>query len=164
MINYAGLQSDQLSLNIGEKITNRKRETFQHTHMKYIDDLSLAVAINLKEILVVGPNLPRPLSYHERTSHTLPHDKNVMQQHFTRLMSHAKTHKMVINEEKSKVMLFNKGRKFDFLPCIKTEDGNVQGVIFPAGVRVFPAGNLQHLTGNFSPNLRVFVAFESSGQ
>ena len=89
MINYAGLHADQLSLNIGEKITNRKRETLAHTHMKYIDDLSLAVAINMKENLVVDPDLPRPLSYHERTNHTLPHDKNVMQQHFTRLMSHA---------------------------------------------------------------------------
>ena len=40
-----------------------------------------------------------------------------------------------------------------------------QGVIFPAGVRVFPAGNLQHLTGltgNFIPNSHIFVASESS--
>ena len=45
--------------------------------------------------------------------------------------------------------------------------GYLQGVIFPAGVWVFPTGNLQHLTGftgNFSPNSRVFVVFESSRQ
>ena len=42
-----------------------------------------------------------------------------------------------------------------------------QGVIFPAGVWVFPTGNLWHFigfTGNFSPNSRVIVAFESFRQ
>ena len=93
------------------------------THMKFIDDLSLATAINLKETLVVDPDLPRPLAYHQRTSHTLPQDRNIMQQHFNDLMKHANKHKMVINENKSKVMLFNQGRKYDFLPAIEADNG-----------------------------------------
>ena len=48
-----------------------------------------------------------------------------MQQHFNDLMSHANKHKMVINEDKSKVMLFNQGRKYDFLPAIETANGNI---------------------------------------
>ena len=95
------------------------------THMKYIDDLSLAIAINLKENLVINPYLQRPLAYHERTGHTLPQEKNIMQQQFNDLASHAKTHKMTINEDKSKVMLFNQGRKYDFLPIIQTEKDNM---------------------------------------
>ena len=125
LINFAGIPADQLSLNIGDEITNRKRNTLKPTHMKFIDDLSLATAINLKENLVVAPDLPRPLSYHERTGHTLPLDRNNMQQHFNDLMSHANKHKMVINEDKSKVMLFNQGRKYDFLPAIETANGNI---------------------------------------
>ena len=34
-----------------------------------------------------------------------------------------------------------------------------QGVIFPAGARVFPAGNMEELTGNLPQNPRVNVAF-----
>ena len=88
--------------------------------MKYLDDLSLATAVNLKESLVVDPDLPRPLSYHERTNHTLPPDKNTMQEYFDNLTTHAQLQKMVISDEKSKVMLFNQGQNFDFLPTIKT--------------------------------------------
>ena len=54
-----------------------------------------------------------------------------------------------------------------FILDVKGGDTAHQGVIFPAGVRVFPAGNLQHLTGltgNFSPKSFIFEAFESSGQ
>ena len=31
----------------------------------------------------------------------------------------------MINQDKSKVMLFNQGRKYDFLPTIKTENGHM---------------------------------------
>ena len=100
LINFAGIPEDQLSLNIGDQITNRKRDTLKPTHMKYLDDLSLATAINLKDNLVVDPDLARPLSYHERTNHTLPHDRNTMQQLFDNLSNHANTHKMLINQDK----------------------------------------------------------------
>ena len=36
---------------------------------------------------------------------------------------------------------------------------NIQGVIFPMGVWVFPTGNLDQLTGNLSLIPRVYVAF-----
>ena len=128
-INFAGISKDELSLNLGEEITRRKRDTLKPTHMKYLDDLSLATAINLKENLVVDPELPRPLTYHERTNHILPHDRNTMQKHFDHLSKHANTHKMVINQNKSKVMLFNQGRKYDFLPEVKTENGTMLQVV-----------------------------------
>ena len=73
----------------------------------------------------MDPDLPRPLSYHERTNHTLPPDKNTMQEYFDNLTTHAQLHKMVISDEKSKVMLFNQGRNFDFLPTIKTKNGDL---------------------------------------
>ena len=36
---------------------------------------------------------------------------------------------MVINEDKTKVMLFNQGRKYDFLPNITTESGDMLEVV-----------------------------------
>ena len=43
-------------------------------HLKYVDDLTLAEAINLPEQLVSVPvsQRPQPDSYHPRTGHTLP--------------------------------------------------------------------------------------------
>ena len=86
--------------------------------MKYVDDLSLAVSIYLKESLVTNPemNPQRPLSYHNRTNHILPLRKNVMQQEFYKLTEFANQHEMVINADKTKAMLFNSARKWDFIP------------------------------------------------
>ena len=36
---------------------------------------------------------------------------------------------MVINKNKTKVMLFNSGKKYDFLPKIQTDDGTTLEVI-----------------------------------
>jgi hypothetical protein len=33
----------------------------------------------------------------------------------------------------------------------------IQGVIFPAGARVFPAGNMYNLKGNLANNSRIFM-------
>ena len=42
-------------------------------HLKYIDELSVLAAIDLKKTLVVDTVVrPKPLSYNERTSHVLP--------------------------------------------------------------------------------------------
>jgi hypothetical protein len=78
MINYAGLPAADLAVDIGEEITSKRRKPMTKSHMKYIDDLSFTAALNLKDNLV--KDLPRP--YQERTSFTLPDDKNVMQNIF----------------------------------------------------------------------------------
>ena len=97
--------------------------------MKYIDDLSFATAIKLKENLTVNPDLPRPLSYHERNNFILPDEKNPMQPHFNQLQNYANENQMVINQDKSKVMIFNQGWKYDFLPHILTEGGDMLEVV-----------------------------------
>ena len=53
LINHAGIPVDDQILNIGDQITTskNKRKTMEKTHMKYINDLSIAAAINLKENL-----------------------------------------------------------------------------------------------------------------
>ena len=101
------------------------------THMKYIDDLSLAAAINLKQSLEINPdpNVPLPLSYHERTGHLLPTEKNIIQQEFDRLQIFANDRQMIINQDKTRAMLFNSGKKYDFLPQIETEGGEMLEVV-----------------------------------
>ena len=103
----------------------------KNIHMKYVDDLSLAVSINLKESLVTNPemNPQRPLSYHNKTNHILPEGRNVMQGVFHNLMEFANQHEMVINGDKTKAMLFNSARKWDFMPQIENGSGEYLEVI-----------------------------------
>ena len=83
----------------------------------------------MKESLVENPDITHPVTYHERTGHTLPGANNVISQQFKKLGEFARTHEMVINEHKTKVMLFNTGRKFDFEPQIETESGKILEVL-----------------------------------
>ena len=133
LVNFAGFTHNHGAENIGSEITKLRnnRRPMTRTHMKYIDDISLAVALNLKETLVLNTehNIQRPLSFHERTMHVLPGERNVIQQEFDKLqlLSHEKG--MIINQDKTKVMLFNPLKKLDFLPQIKSKDGNILEVI-----------------------------------
>ena len=108
----------------------------ESTHMKYIDDLSLAVSINLRENLVqnIHPDIQRPLSYHERTLHTLPEEKNIIQQEFDKLQTLSRDQGMIINKDKTKVMLFNPAKRYDFLPNIQTDEGETLEVIEEASL------------------------------
>ena len=109
-----------LEKHIGEKITEKmnKRKPLTNIHLKYIDDLSLAQAINLKECLINNPdpNPPRPLSYHNHTNHLLPTDSYQLQDQLHQLVRYSEENQMVISENKCKVMIFNTGRKYDATP------------------------------------------------
>ena len=72
LINAAGWEI--LNMNIGKHITTKlsKRTPLPNIHMKYVDDLSYAQSINLKESLTDNPNPVLPTTYHDRTHHTLP--------------------------------------------------------------------------------------------
>ena len=101
------------------------------THELYIDDLSEGAAINLKKQLVKDTvQRTAPLNYHERTGHVLPAG-SLLQRRLDTIETFTKNNKMKINESKSKVMLFNKSKRYDFplefsfqngvqLECIET--------------------------------------------
>ena len=59
--------------NVGDTITTKlsKRKPMMTTHLKYVDDMSLLEALNLKKILMENPDPIRPLSYHKRTENVL---------------------------------------------------------------------------------------------
>ena len=105
LINFAGYNFEEMEYNISSLVTKPlcKREPMEKIHMKYVDDLSLAVSINLKDNLVANPddNPQRPLSYHDRTQHVLPVSRNAIQQEFDNLKDFATQHEMVINGKKN---------------------------------------------------------------
>ena len=70
LINDVGF-SDQTNEN-GELITCKKRiKAYNELHLKYVDDLTLAEAINMKTQLNCVPveERPQPDAYHDRTGH-----------------------------------------------------------------------------------------------
>ena len=92
-------------------------------HALYIDDLSEAEAIELKEQLLPDPvQRPLPHSYHERTKHVLQ-PGSILQQRLEAVEAFTIKSKMKINDKKSKIMLFNKSRTHDFPPEFSFRNG-----------------------------------------
>ena len=91
---------------------------------KWVDDLSLYVPIRLKENLMVDnrPDTARPVPYHGRTGHHLPKRDNPMQVQLDSLSEYCRQAKMSINREKTKCLLFNQAKKYDFIPELSMSD------------------------------------------
>ena len=120
LINFLGYNQ---SMKIGEHVAKpmRKRMSMGVNYSKYIDDLTIAVAVNLKQCLKNDENGPKPTTYHARTQHVLAREHNVMQDEVNNLKTYAKQHEMVINDDKTKVILFNNKKSLDFQPQIRLE-------------------------------------------
>ena len=64
--------------NTGEIITSKRNmKRVNEIHLKYVDDLTLAEAINLPEKLVAVPEDVRPLPdlFHAKTGHVMPNQE-----------------------------------------------------------------------------------------
>ena len=98
--------------------------------VKYVDDGSVAVSINLKKCLKFDQcKRPRPLGFRERTTQFLPRENNLLQYYLIDTEKFAFKNNMKINKNKTQVMIFNKSRKFDFPPELKFTDGKQLEVI-----------------------------------
>ena len=85
--------------------------------VKFVDDHSCAVRIDLKNSLICDPvDRPHPLGFHERTKHILPPANNLLQSELNDLNRFTVENLMKINVSKTKIMLFNKSRIIDFPP------------------------------------------------
>ena len=73
--------------------------------VKFVDDSSVAVGINLKQCLVPDQKeKSRPLNYHERTGHVLPSESNLLQYYIHDAEKFTTVNKMVINKKKTKLI------------------------------------------------------------
>ena len=123
LINYAGFQEEDR--NIGEKLTRavNAKTHIRNIHLKYVDDLTIAEALKLKNVLKVENNRgwERPLNYHNRTEQLLnPIDFQVHAQ-LGVLANYANKNEMKINQTKSKVMHFNTSYKNYFTPELEID-------------------------------------------
>ena len=130
LINDAGFSEENRQ--IGTKITQaiNKRKEISTGHWKYVDDLTIAEAIELKKTLKKEDeqDLVRPLSFHDRTEHTLPPERSKVQDQLNEIVEYANRNEMKVNKHKTKLMLFNSARKRDFTPKLKLEDSDIEVV------------------------------------
>ena len=90
--------------------------------LKYIDDLSLLSAINLKASLTPDPvSRPRPLTFNERTCQILLPVNNPMQEELNTLKTFTTENFLKIKEKKTNIMKFNVSRTHDFPPELEIE-------------------------------------------
>ena len=106
-------------INWGMALTARRFELAKSIHMKYIDDLTLSEAIKLSNLETESRKLDLPLNFHQWTGHRLPENKFATQTKVNEIVDYAKSNEMKINATKSKVMIFNRSRRHDFMPEIK---------------------------------------------
>ena len=66
---------------IGKQMSHaiHKRVPMQNIHLEYIDDMTIAETIMLKDKLLVNIDLSHPRLYHERTGHILEPDDGQIQ-------------------------------------------------------------------------------------
>ena len=97
-----------------------KRNNPEAIKMKFIDDLSIAVEVNLKKDIVEDKGRQKPLTYDERFETNL--NANVLQQIVDDLQDFSAERQMVINSKKTCVMKICKSRSKAFPTEIKIYD------------------------------------------
>ena len=125
LINDVGFKKEDREL--GPNITRaaNARKLIKNMHAKYVDDLTVAEAINLRNVLNVEneDGLVRPLNFHQRTEQKLSDNSSQVEHQLDEIHQYAVTNDMKINQQKTKIMLFNTSTTNDFQP-----DMNIEGV------------------------------------
>ena len=125
LINDCGFKEEDQR--IGDVITQQKKKFLPTTtHAKYVDDLTIVEALNLKLTLVPNPDRPLPDSFHARLGLRLPVDKSKVYDQLTKIQEYAAVNEMKLNCKKSKFILFNPTKNFDFVPELEIEGNKLE--------------------------------------
>ena len=122
LINQCGFENQ--TTQIGKTITNAKQKFANPTlHTKYVDDLLIAEAINLKKTLLPNPSRPLPDQYHARLGLKLPPQESQVYDQLNKIQKYATENQMKLNNKKGKFMIFNPTIAYDIKPEMEI-DGN----------------------------------------
>ena len=93
--------------------------------MKFVDDMTIAEAINIKDKIVPhpNPNPVQPTTFHSRTGHYLPPESSHIHKEISRLQEYSSANQMKINVEKTKLMIF---KAIDVHPVIEMDDKQLE--------------------------------------
>ena len=96
-------------------------------HLKYVDDLLIAEAVQMKKQLDLLPLEHRPDPYHSRTGQQMKPEKSKVYEQILKTNEYAAENKMKLNLKKTKLMLFNPCKIRDFLPEFHVGPANQSG-------------------------------------
>ena len=104
-------------------------------NLKYFDDATSAVAIDLKHQLSLDPvQRPRPLNSNERSGLILPIEHNKLQDDLDIFRQFAQENNFKINHQKTKVILFNPSHKYLFPPELSFSHSEYLDVVRSANI------------------------------
>ena len=128
LINDAGFP-DQTN-NAGDLAARRRHlEEVNRIHLKYIDDMTIVEAVDLRQLDALSVHeRPQPDEFHARTGHYLAPAKSEVGRQLGLISEYTEANKMKLNLSKTKLMLFNNSKKFDFVPDIKLQGTQVETV------------------------------------
>ena len=114
---------------MGEIITSKRNfRAANQIHLKYVDDMTIAESIKLKDVLVSVPDRPLPDNFHARTGHALPAEKSNVYKQLISTNQYAEKNEMKLNFKKTKLMIFNSGRNMDFMPDMNIDGHEIEVV------------------------------------
>ena len=127
MINDIGFENQKN--NTGELITSRRNiMEANQIHLKFVDDLTVAESLILKDSVKPVPltSRPQPDTYHKRTGHELIPPKSSVLSQIESIREHSKINDMKLNLKKTKFMLFNTCKSIDFHPELEIEGCDIE--------------------------------------
>ena len=137
---------------------------------KYVDDLSLLEAIDLKSKLKKAPPFIGPPNVHEQQGLYLPPEDSILQHQLLDLLNFTDKNLMKINTKKTKVMPFILSKKFDFHPVISFPGQDPLEVIYRTkllGVTLSSdlswSPHVHKMTARATKRLWILIRFKSLG-
>ena len=137
---------------------------------KYVDDLSMLEALDLKSSLVPCPTIIGPLNLHEQPGLCLPPDQSILQHQLKDLLEFTINNKMKINFKKTKILPFNLSKKYDFLPQLFFPDHEPLDVIYETrllGITLTSnlswAAHVDDICARATKKLWILIRFKSLG-
>ena len=110
-------------------ITRKKRiAELDVIHMKCVDDLAMAEAVNMNTQLKNVPlqSRPQPDTFRARTGHRLNNEESHVFKQLMEIQNYAESNKMKLNIQKTKLMLFNPCKTKDFMPEFSVNQNRVE--------------------------------------
>ena len=120
---------DNNGKDIGTTITKKKNKFAPNTlHSKFVDDLTILEAFNLKEAIITNLDRLLPDPFHARLGQKLDADKSKVYDQIGIIQNYATANEMKLNFKKCKFMLFNPTINYDFIPEYKVEGNSFETV------------------------------------
>ena len=129
MVNQAGWPKQQEQQQQHQQQENAPQQIPEiggevNIRLKWIDDLTQGVRINLKQSLCSDLNRWPTRNYHERCGLVLPPQNNPLQDQLDQLSEFTDQHLMKLNKKKTKIFPFNFTKTRDFVPAVYIPGGS----------------------------------------